>query len=236
MWVSHFPRLSIFLLYSRSYSVQFLFFRFFSFLAIFQVLQCVCLIFIICHFSSHIPGPTVCVSHFPGFLTFLAIFQVLHCVFLILHVLSVSCHISCPTMWVSHFHCFSVFSPYSRSYYVNFSFSFLVSFLTIFQVLQCAFLTFQVFLFLFFFFCHISSPKVCFSYFHDFQFSCHTAVPTVCISHFPCFWMFIAIFQVKQCLCFSVFQYLSFCTFFRVLAIFHVLPCEFLIPWFSDFS
>ena len=60
--------------------------RFSLFLAIFQVLQCVFLIlhvfpcfspysrsyhdfliFLVCQFSRHIQGPTVCVSHFPRF-------------------------------------------------------------------------------------------------------------------------------------------------------------------------
>jgi hypothetical protein len=49
-----------------------IFFRFPGLLpqSIFQVLQCVCLIFLNFQFSRHIPGPTVCVSHFPRFLTF----------------------------------------------------------------------------------------------------------------------------------------------------------------------
>ena len=37
------------------------------FLAIFHVLKCVFLIFSDFQFSSHIPGPTVCISHFSRF-------------------------------------------------------------------------------------------------------------------------------------------------------------------------
>ena len=65
VFVSHFPRFSVFSQLSRLYSVYFSFFTFLLFLAIFQVLQCMCHIFLLCQFSRHIPGPTVCVSHFP---------------------------------------------------------------------------------------------------------------------------------------------------------------------------
>jgi hypothetical protein len=48
------------------------------FLAIFHVLKCVFLIFRDFQFSRHIPGPTVCISHFPSFsMFFFSIFQVL---------------------------------------------------------------------------------------------------------------------------------------------------------------
>ena len=109
--------------HSRSYHVSFSFSSFVRFLAIFQVQQCVCLIFhvfdflalfqvlscalFIFHifqFSGHIPGPTVCVSHFARLKVFLAIFWVLEFAFL-------------------SFHFFLCFSPYSRSYSVHFSFS-----------------------------------------------------------------------------------------------------------------
>ena len=56
---------------------------------------------------------------------------------------SVLCHIPDPTMCVSNFPRFSFTLPYSRSYNVHFSFSFL----DIFHVLQCVFLIFHVFLF-----------------------------------------------------------------------------------------
>jgi hypothetical protein len=69
--------------YSRSNSVCVSFSTFFSFLAIVQVY---CMYFSFSTFfnvSSHILGPTVCVSHFERFSLFLAIFQVLPSEFLI---------------------------------------------------------------------------------------------------------------------------------------------------------
>ena len=79
--ISHFPGFSVFLPYTRFYSVRFLFsmfyihvlqfyryitgptvyishFSWFSvFLSIFQVIQCLCLIFHVFQFSRHNPGP-----------------------------------------------------------------------------------------------------------------------------------------------------------------------------------
>jgi hypothetical protein len=53
----------VFLPYSRSYNVHFSFFS--LFIALFLVIQCLC---IILHFFSvfliHNPGPTMCISHF----------------------------------------------------------------------------------------------------------------------------------------------------------------------------
>ena len=150
--VSHFARFSVFSPHSRSYHVSFSFSSFVRFLAIFQVQQCVCLIFhvfdflalfqvlscalFIFHifqFSGHIPGPTVCVSHFARLKVFLAIFWVLEFAFL-------------------SFHFFLCFSPYSRSYSVCFSFC------TFFRV--------------FFFFSHISGPSMCLSHFPRFSVFC----------------------------------------------------------------
>ena len=176
--VSHFARFSVFSPHSRSYHVSFSFSSFVRFLAIFQVQQCVCLIFhvfdflalfqvlscalFIFHifqFSGHIPGPTVCVSHFARLKVFLAIFWVLEFAFL-------------------SFHFFLCFSPYSRSYSVCFSF--------------CTF--FRVFFFFFFF--PIFQVLLCVSLiFHVFQFSALIPGPIVCISRFPRFWVFLAIFQ-----------------------------------------
>jgi len=104
------PFLAIF----KVYSVCVSFFKFFSFLTIFQVKQCLCLIFhifqvshyfhilefvclilLVFQFSCHIPGSTVCISHFSSFLCFLPYFM------------SYSVCFSFP--W------FSVFSPYSTS-------------------------------------------------------------------------------------------------------------------------
>jgi hypothetical protein len=76
---------------------------------------CVCHIFHVFQFSNHSPSPRVCVSHFAHFSLFLAIFQFLP--------------------WFSHFPRLSVFSTYSRSYSVCFSFCSFVIFLNIFKVL-----------------------------------------------------------------------------------------------------
>lgn len=88
--------------HSSSYSVCFSFCTFFSFLTTFQVLPCEFLIFLVCQVSRYIPGPTVCVSHFPRF--------------------RFSCPIPGSIMCVIHFPHFSVFWPYSRSYSVCISF------------------------------------------------------------------------------------------------------------------
>jgi hypothetical protein len=164
VFVYHSPHFSVFSPYSSSYNVHFSFSTFSVFVAIFQVLQCVCFIFHFFQFSRHIPAPTVCISHFPclsvspyyrsynvcvsfsTFFSFLAIFHVLQCAFLIFHVFSVCHHITGPTVYVSHFPRFSVFSPYSRSYCVHFSFS------TFFSVSR-----------------HIPGPTVCISHFPRFS-------------------------------------------------------------------
>jgi hypothetical protein len=120
-----------------------IFSRFSVFLAIFQVLQCLWLIFVF-QFFCHYTGPTVCISHISRFSLFLAIFRYLQCVFFILLVFQcflpyfLSFHVS------FSFCSFVILSPCSRSYNLSFSFSLLVSFLSIFQVLQCAFLNFHV--------------------------------------------------------------------------------------------
>ena len=104
--ISHFLRFSVLSPYSRSYSVHFSFFTFFSDFVIFQVVKWMFLIFHDFQFSCHIPRPTVDISKFSSFFqfsspyftsysvyfsfsvifSFLAIFQVLQCAFLIFHV------------------------------------------------------------------------------------------------------------------------------------------------------
>ena len=126
-----------------------LIFHVFDFLALFQVLSCALFIFHIFQFSGHIPGPTVCVSHFARLKVFLAIFWVLEFAFL-------------------SFHFFLCFSPYSRSYSVCFSFCTFFRvfffFFPIFQVLLCVSLIFHVFQFS----AHIPGPIVCISRFPRF--------------------------------------------------------------------
>ncbi|SFW05911.1 Uncharacterised protein [Chlamydia abortus] len=125
MCISHFPRFSVILSFFKSSSGCFSFSMIFRFLAIFHVLQwiflnfppfsvflaifhvlnCVFLIFLDFQLSRHIPGPTVCISHFSRFsvistffksssgcfsfsmiFTFLVIFHVLQWTFLNFHV------------------------------------------------------------------------------------------------------------------------------------------------------
>ena len=156
--------MSVFLPYSTSYSECVSFYTFFSHLSIIQVLR---INFSFCTFFCvycYFPGNTVFVSHFPRMTVLLTksrfysvyfsyfrlvtvscyipgpIFCVSFCLYF-----SVSCNISSPTMWVSHLLRLPLFSPYSRSYNVSLSVSLLIIFLTVFQVLQWAFLIFHVF-------------------------------------------------------------------------------------------
>ena len=142
LWISHFPRFSVFITIFQVLQCVFLILPPFSvFLAIYQVLPCAFLIFLICHFSCHIQDPTVCVSHFSHFQSFspysrsyLGSFSFsfrfpglspysrsysMH--FSFSTCFSFTCHITCPIMCVFHFLRFSVFFfPYSRSYSVCF--------------------------------------------------------------------------------------------------------------------
>ena len=113
----------------------------------------------------HIPGRTVCISHFPSLSVFLAMFQVIQFLCLIFRVFQFSRHIAGSAVCV-YFPRFSVFSQYSRSYSL-------------------------------------------FLIFHVFQFSRHNPGAKVCVSHFPRFSVFLAVFQVIQCLfpIFHVFQF-----------------------------
>jgi len=150
------------------------------FLAIFHVLPWEFFIFNVCLFSSHIRGPTVCVT-FSTFFSFLTN-QILPCVFLI-------------------FHLCQCFSPYSMSYHVSFCFSFLVSFLAIFQVVQCAIFIFDVFQ-CFLPYSRTYSVSVSFSTLFSFSSQSWS-------SHFSCFLLSPALFQVLQCvfLISHVFQF-----------------------------
>ena len=105
--LSHFPRFSLFSLKSSNYSLNF---------SIFHLFHC---------FLPHIRYYSVRFSY---------------CTFF-----SDICHNSCPSMWFSHFLNLSVFWPFSRTYNVSFSFSLLGSFIGIFQVLQWAFSFFNFF-------------------------------------------------------------------------------------------
>ena len=161
----HFARLSVISSFFKSSSGCFSFYIIFSFLAIFPVLQwtflkfppfsvlldifhvpnCLFLIFRDFQFSRHIPGPSVCISHFSRLsvissffksssgsfsfsmiFSFLALFHVLQWTFL-------------------NFPPFSVFLAIFHVLKCVFLIFLDFSFLTIFEVLQCAFLIFDVF-------------------------------------------------------------------------------------------
>ena len=126
--VSHYSRFSVFLAIFQVLQCVLFIFHVFQcfFFAIFQVLQCPFLFFHVFQFSRYIPGPMLCISHFPPSSLFLAIFHVQQCVCLIFYVFQFSLHIPDHRLCISHFPRFSVF-------------------LAIFQVLQCALLIFHVF-------------------------------------------------------------------------------------------
>ena len=170
--------------YSRSYSVHFSFSTFSVFLAIFQVIQCLCIIIHVFQFSCHIPGPTVLISHFASFWVFLALFHVLQCVFLF-SMNSVFSLNPGPNYCISHFSRFPVFLsifhvlqcaflisqifecllPYSRSYSVHFSFPPFSMFFAILHVIQWFCLIFHVFQI----FRHNIGPPLCISLFQVFE-------------------------------------------------------------------
>jgi len=185
-----------------SYSVCFSFYMISSFLAKFQILQCAflifhvfhyystysrsnsffSLIFQIFHFSRHIPGPRVFISHFPRFqyfppysrsksvcvkfstfFSFLVIFQFPQCGFHIFTFFNVFCHISQFVFLLFHYF---QYSRHTLGHIVCIShFPPISVFLAIFQVLQCMFLIFHDFHFS----CHITDPRVCISLFHLFH-------------------------------------------------------------------
>ena len=180
---------------------NFHFSRFSVILTIFQITQCLCLIFHIFQFSHQNPGPTVCIFHTSRFSLFLSypksysvcfLFSSFFSVFFpqsssysvyfsYLKFFTVSYHIPCSIVCVSHFTRFSVF-------------------LAKFHVLSCEFHIFHIFQFcrpysmsysVFFSFSiifsyHIPCPTVDISKFSTFlSFPRHISRPKVCISHFP---------------------------------------------------
>ena len=130
--------------------------------------------------------------------SFLAICQVLQCVFLIYHDFQFSINIPGPTLFISHFSRFSVFLGYFMSYRVFCSFLMIFSFLTIIQVLQCAFLIFHG---LQCFFPYFNCNSVCFSFLMIFSFLANFRS---CISHI----------LFSQCCS-------PYCMFYIVFLIFH---------------
>ena len=146
--------------------MRFSFSSFFRILAIFQVLLCAFLPFhdFVC-FWPYSRSYSVCMS-FTKFFSFLDIFKILPCEFLILLICQFSCHILGPTVCAS-LSTFSVFSPYSGSYSVHFSF------FTFSSLSRCIFCAVQ-----------------CVPHYPLFQFSLHIPGPTVYMSHFSHFSVF----------------------------------------------
>jgi len=135
----------------------------------------------------HIPGPTACVSPFAPFSVFLTIFQFLYCEFQFFFVFKFYRQLPGPTVCISHF------PPFSMC-------------LAIFQVLQCVRLIFQHKEYVFF--------PCSISYNMTFSFSFRPVfLPYIrsymYIFYFSRFSVFLALFQVIQCLCliFHVFQF-----------------------------
>ena len=118
---------------------------FLVFLTIFHVLPCAFLIFLVCHFSRHLPGPTVCLFHFTRFSVFSPYSRSYHD-FLSFLACQFSRHIQVPTVCVFHFALFSVF-------------------LAICNVLPCEFLIFLICKFSH----HTPYPTVCISHFPRFS-------------------------------------------------------------------
>jgi len=82
--------------------------NFFSFPCHISCVKCVFLIF-----SRHIPGPTVCISHFSCF-SLISSFLVVKWMFLIFPDFQVSRHIPGPTVCIYHFSRFSLILHFSR--------------------------------------------------------------------------------------------------------------------------
>jgi hypothetical protein len=170
--------------------VRFSFSTFFSFFAIFHVIQCAILIFHVFRcFYPYSWSYSVCVSFYTFFM-FFGIFQSYsvhfsfsmffsishhipdHTLCLIFQVFQFSHHNTGTTLCFHHFPTFSVFPA-------------------IFQVLQCAFLIFQVFQC---FLPYSRSYSVHLSFSTMFRVSCHIPGYIVFVSPFPLFSVFLTIF------------------------------------------
>ena len=145
------------------------------FLAIFHVLKCVFLIFRDFQFSRHIPGRTVCISHFSRFAVISSFFKLSRGCFSFSIILS----------FLAIFHVlqrtFLNFPPFSV-------------FLAIFHVLKCVFLIVRDFQFS----RHIPGPSACTSHFSRFLvISSFFKSSSGCFS-FSMIFSFLAIFHVLQ--------------------------------------
>jgi hypothetical protein len=112
----HFPSFSFFFLIpGRTMCISY--FRCFSvFLAMFQVIECLCLIFHDFLFYRHIPGSTVCITHFSRFSGFSPYSRSWSVHFSFSTFFSIFRYIPGPTVcFFFIFYVFQCFSPYSRS-------------------------------------------------------------------------------------------------------------------------
>ena len=215
VFVSHFPRFSVFSPYSWSSSVLFSFFTFSVFLEIFHDLQYVFHIFHDFHFSHHIPGPTVCIFYFP-------------CAFLSFYVFSVFCLIPDSIVSISHFLRFSMFlAIFQILYRALLIFQVFSVFLTIFLFIQCLCIIFYVFQF----FHHNPGPTVFIS---DFPcFSVFLAIFQV----LPCdFLIFFFRYPGLSPYARSYSVHFSFSSFFSVSRHIQVIQCFCLLFHLFKFS
>ncbi|SFW06984.1 Uncharacterised protein [Chlamydia abortus] len=188
--ISHFSRFLVISSFFKSSSGCFSFSMIFSFLAIFHVLQwtflnfppfsvflaifhvlkCVFLIFRDFQFSRHIPGPSVCISHFSRFLVISSFFK-------------------------SSSGCFSFSMIFSfLAYFTSYMF---LNFPPFSVSIQSPTVDISKFSTFFSFLLHISRPKVCISHLF-FSFPRHISRPKLCISHFGDF-QFSRHIPVLQC-------------------------------------
>ena len=119
---------------------------FLVFFAIFHVPKCVLFIFPNFQFSRHIPGPTICISHFSSFSVISSFFKSSSEFFAFSMIFS-SLAIFHLLQWT-----FLNYPPFSV-------------FLVIFHILMCVFLIFRDFQFS----RHIPGPKFCISHFSSFS-------------------------------------------------------------------
>ena len=164
----------------------------FSFLAIFQVLQCAFLIFHVFQWFRHFASSQVDVSHFPWFSVFLPYSMSYSGHFSFSTFFSFSRHSSRPKGFISHDPHFQLSWPIAGPTVCISHFSCFSIFVVIFHYLTSVSLIFREFQF----FCHIPCPTVDISKFYNFfSFSRHISRPKVCISHFPWFSVFSPYFR-----------------------------------------
>ena len=137
-----------------SYSVCFSFHMCFSISRQFNVSLCEFLLFLICHFSRHITGPTVCNFHFSRFSGYIPCHTLLCLIF---HNFQFYRQNPGTTVCISHYFTYSTVSSLILGPIVCVSqFAHFPVFFHIFHVLQYEFLIFLAFHFS----CHITSPTM----------------------------------------------------------------------------